>query len=336
MAVGSQSHALSERRAHVSALVSLVIPSYNRPTKLPLAVKSALYQSYENLEVIVHDNGSDVDPRDVLSLFKDSRLKIYRNETNLGVSTNFAMGLARSTGDYVGIVADDDFLAPDFVEKLAAPLDRYPDVAVSFSAFQCMVNGVPDEPLTGEKSRYFGLNSLQAGVHTDVEMLALVVRCISMVTGSLLRRTAAPWSEIPEMVGIGTDVYMMYLLARTKKHCFYTKERLAFVSYDEDTLTTKMTSTPQARINSAGGALRYWKLIHDDEALAYRDYYRIKMVHCTAIILLNLIKVGQWRGAMATLSKGAEIGMFTFGTMFKHLSYLYRLRQGGVIRRMMP
>ena len=65
-------------------LVTIVIPTFNRPDQLPGAVKSVLGQTYGNIEVIIHDNGSDVDARDILSSVSDPRLKVFRNPTTHG------------------------------------------------------------------------------------------------------------------------------------------------------------------------------------------------------------------------------------------------------------
>jgi glycosyltransferase involved in cell wall biosynthesis len=92
----------------VDPLVTIVIPTFNRPDQLPGAVDSELGQTYGNIEVIIHDNGSDLEPRDILSPVSDPRLKVFRNPTNLGVAKNFSLGLAKATGGCVGILGDDE------------------------------------------------------------------------------------------------------------------------------------------------------------------------------------------------------------------------------------
>ena len=51
---------------HLDPLVTILIPTVNRPDQLPGAVESALGQTYKNLEIIVHDNASDADPTQIL------------------------------------------------------------------------------------------------------------------------------------------------------------------------------------------------------------------------------------------------------------------------------
>jgi glycosyltransferase involved in cell wall biosynthesis len=320
----------------VGPLVTIVIPTFNRPDQLPGAVESALGQTYGNIEVIVHDNGSDVDPRDILSSVSDPRLKIFRNSTNLGVAKNFSLGLAKATGDYVGILGDDDRLEPDFVAKLVRPLEEHPEVIVSFSSHCAMRDGIPDEELTIGLARYFGLTALEPGLHPDAEMLALVIRAIPMVTGSLLRASAAPWSSIPEVFGIGTDIYMMYLVARSKVSCYFVKERLVRINYAGNTLTTKMKSSPEARVSTARGAMHYWTLIHGDTTLNYRSYYRLKMTHAAVMVIYYLTKQKKWREALTELRSSISRGLFMPSALMEHLSYQRKLRDAGVTRKFMP
>ena len=317
-------------------LVTIVIPTFNRPDQLSGAVESALGQTYANMEVIVHDNGSDVDPRESLSSVLDSRLKVFRNPTNLGVARNFALGLAKATGDYVGILGDDDRLEPEFVAKLVRPLEQNPEVIAAFSSHCAMSDGVPDEELTERVAQYFGLGALEPGLHPDAEMIALVIRAIPIVTGSLLRTSAAPWSSIPEVFGVGTDVYMMYLAARTKMSCYFVKERLVRVNYASNTLTAKMKSSPAERVSAAQGSKHYWTLFHGDTMLKYRGYYRLKMTHAAIIVIYYLMKQKKWLEAMAELRNGVSSGLFMPNALMEHLSYQRKLRDAGVNRRLMP
>jgi glycosyltransferase involved in cell wall biosynthesis len=320
----------------VDPLVTIVIPTFNRPDQLSGAVESALGQTYANMEVIVHDNGSDVDPRESLSSILDSRLKVFRNPTNLGVARNFSLGLAKANGDYVGILGDDDRLEPEFVAKLVGPLEQHPEVIAAFSSHCAMSDGIPDEELTNRLSRFFGLGALESGLHSDAEMLALVIRAIPMVTGSLLRTSAAPWSSIPEVYGIGTDVYMMYLVARSKMSCYFVKERLVRVNYAGNTLTTKMKSSHEARVSAAQGAMHYWTLIHGDTTLNYRSYYRLKMTHAAIMVIYYLMKQKKWLEALTELGRGISSGLFMPNVVMEHLSYQRKLRDAGVHRRFMP
>jgi glycosyltransferase involved in cell wall biosynthesis len=100
--------------------VSVVISTYNRRRMLTKALRSALGQTGVDHEVIVVDNGSTDDTRQLLAGWEDPRLRVIRNEESLGSIGGRNTGLAAATGEWVGMLDDDDLWAPG---KLEAQLD---------------------------------------------------------------------------------------------------------------------------------------------------------------------------------------------------------------------
>lgn len=104
----------------VKKLVTIAIPAY-KTTFLAEAIKSALSQTYTNLEVIVVDDKSPNDVKSVVDKFEDARLKYFRNETNLGANDpacNWNRCLKHAKGDFFSLLCDDDVYMPTFVEKM--------------------------------------------------------------------------------------------------------------------------------------------------------------------------------------------------------------------------
>jgi glycosyltransferase involved in cell wall biosynthesis len=99
--------------------ISVVISTYNRSHMLAAALRSALRQREVDLEVLVIDNGSTDNTRDLLRDWNDPRLRVLRNEVSLGSVGGRNTGLEAARGDWVGILDDDDLWAPD---KLRAQL----------------------------------------------------------------------------------------------------------------------------------------------------------------------------------------------------------------------
>ncbi len=92
---------------------SIVIPTFNRSNYLKLSLHSALRQKNILLEVIISDNGSTDDTEEVVKCFKDKRIKYYKNKQNLGYALNLKKCLEYSSGKYIFILADDDFILGD-------------------------------------------------------------------------------------------------------------------------------------------------------------------------------------------------------------------------------
>jgi hypothetical protein len=100
----------------MNPFVTIGIPTYNRAGFLKDSLGSALSQTYSNIEVVVVDNASTDDTKDVVESFDDCRIKYFRNEKNIGGSANFERCLNLSTGEYFSWLQDDDVLFNDFVE----------------------------------------------------------------------------------------------------------------------------------------------------------------------------------------------------------------------------
>ncbi|NBC25933.1 MAG: glycosyltransferase [Bacteroidetes bacterium] len=95
-------------------LVSIVIPTYNRPEHLERALESALRQTYENLEIIVVDDGSELN----LKLFEKTypSVRFLKNKTNRGPCYSRNRGLKASNGEYINFLDDDDELYPNKIK----------------------------------------------------------------------------------------------------------------------------------------------------------------------------------------------------------------------------
>lgn len=99
--------------------ISLVVPAYNMAQWLPRTLESLLSQSYENLEIIVVNDGSKDDTRAVLDAFaaREPKIKAIHKE-NGGVTSARLAGIAAATGDWIGFVDGDDTVEPDMFAHL--------------------------------------------------------------------------------------------------------------------------------------------------------------------------------------------------------------------------
>lgn len=116
----------------VNFIFSILIPSYKKKY-FDDCLKSILYQTYQNYEVIIVDDASPEDLKSVADSFQDDRIRYYRNERNCGalnVVDNWNICLGYATGDYVICMGDDDKLLPNALEEYAKLIKKYPNVDV--------------------------------------------------------------------------------------------------------------------------------------------------------------------------------------------------------------
>lgn len=101
------------------ALVSILIPVYNRQDIIIDSLKSASNQTYKNIEIIVVDNCSTDDTLKICNEYAkvDERVKVYKNDENIGPVKNWIKCVENSNGEYVKILWSDDWMDNDYIEE---------------------------------------------------------------------------------------------------------------------------------------------------------------------------------------------------------------------------
>ncbi|HQQ67063.1 MAG TPA: glycosyltransferase family 2 protein [Thermotogota bacterium] len=116
--------------------VSILIPVYDRKELIGETVDSALAQTYSDFEVVISDNCSTDGTWEVLQTYaeKDDRVKVFRNERNIGPVRNWKRCIDEARGEYGKILWSDDLIAPNFLEKTLPYLDSDPGAGFVFTA----------------------------------------------------------------------------------------------------------------------------------------------------------------------------------------------------------
>lgn len=123
-------------------LVSVVIPTCNRPQLLRRAVSSVLAQTYRELECIVVDDASAGDTAAVLAAFDDKRIVFLRNEQNRGAPASRNRGIAAARGEFVALLDDDDEWFPEKIEKQVAIFEHAAGlIGVVYCGFEFVAAG---------------------------------------------------------------------------------------------------------------------------------------------------------------------------------------------------
>lgn len=102
-------------------LVSVVILTYNSQSTVVEALDSVLSQTYGNIEIIVSDDASIDSTLDIVkkwkALNKITNIKIVSSNTNLGIPHNCNQGIMTASGKYIKLIAGDDILKPNAIER---------------------------------------------------------------------------------------------------------------------------------------------------------------------------------------------------------------------------
>ena len=108
-------------------LVTVGIPTYNRPDTLPRTLRAILQQTHTNIEVVISNNHSTIPlVEQVIKEFQanDNRIKYYFQEQPLRVIDNFSFVLNKANGDYFFWLADDDWVDNNYVEECLKALEN--------------------------------------------------------------------------------------------------------------------------------------------------------------------------------------------------------------------
>ena len=99
---------------------SLIIPTRERADTLRSCIKTAVMQTYGNLEIIISDNFSQDHTKTCVESFQDKRIRYINTRKRVSMTENWEFALSHATGDWVTILGDDDGLMPGCFESINA------------------------------------------------------------------------------------------------------------------------------------------------------------------------------------------------------------------------
>ncbi len=165
----------------MNPLVSVGLPTYNRPERLRKALDCLINQTYINLEIIVsNDHSPNVDTYRILdeSSKKDPRIKVYTQSRNLGIYANFYFVLQKATGKYFMYAQEDDLWEPDFISSMVEQLENHPELVIAMSA----TKRIDDD------GKYFDTTRLKGRSGLQLALFALYNEPLSFLYMGLFRR----------------------------------------------------------------------------------------------------------------------------------------------------
>lgn len=227
-------------------LVSIVVPIYKTEKYLEQCIKSIVNQTYQNLEIILVDDGSPDSCPQICDAWaeKDHRIRVIHKK-NGGLSTARNMGIEEARGEYICFFDSDDFIAPHAIEhSYSAAKMECADVAVfGFSSVDNDGKKLKEYIPKPEKLIYEGeeiqtvfLPELlgadsKTGRNSDLWMSA----CMCLLSAKLIEQTAVRFSSEREI--ISEDVFFLLGLYRYVNKTVVLKEALYFYRENQQSIT---------------------------------------------------------------------------------------------------
>lgn len=284
---------MAENYQQNQPLVSIITPTYNRPEYLKAALRSAVQQTYQNIEIIVSDNCSPQNPQPIIESFEDSRIRFFRNESNLGMFANTMNAFKKARGKYVASLLDDDIWEKDFLAKLVPALEANSNLALAFCDHYIIKgDGSIDIAATQQCSDFYKRANLEEGIYEPFYKLSLIDRAVSTATAAVIRRDIIDWDSIPSEVGGSWDIYLNYLSCRSGLGAYYCPAKLT--KYREHEQTETMQSGKrnfQAKIRKAKADLFCYEQFMKDRRLEeFHPYFQKKWGHICTNLGIGLMR----------------------------------------------
>jgi glycosyltransferase involved in cell wall biosynthesis len=168
-----------------SPKVSVIIPTYNCARYIVQTVESVFAQTYADFELIVIDDGSTDNTRDLLAPYIAANRLIYLHQQNAGESVARNNGIRHAHGEYIAFLDSDDWWTPDKLALQVPALDAAPQAVMAYTYSFAVDND-------GQPIRFRGGNRMswgQPGLHEMFE--TLVVGNVIANPNTVLARTAA-------------------------------------------------------------------------------------------------------------------------------------------------
>lgn len=261
-------------------LVSIIIPVYNGADYVEEAIRSALNQTYENIEIIVVNDGSKDDTEKVCNKFKD-KIRYFKKE-NGGVSTALNLGIEKMKGKYFSWLSHDDLYLPDKIEKQINYIEYMNDERTILYSDYLLINEKNDIIGVGKKNHDELLNkpeySLLMGSVNGITLLIPKIAFDEIGKFDVALRCTQDYDMWLKMSSTFRFVHMDEILSCTRIHSNQDSKVSPNVVKEGNVLWKRLINnvTPQRRIELEGSEYNFFlkirKILLDSPYAETVDY----------------------------------------------------------------
>lgn len=236
-------------------LISVIVPVYKVERFLDRCVESLIRQTYDNLEIILVDDGSPDCCPEMCDAWaeKDGRVKVIHKE-NGGLSDARNRGVSAASGEYISFVDSDDYVSPDYAKRLLSLL-RETGADISCVSIRSVYDGNEDFSQQPEELiRVFDRQQTYAALRLEFYM-PLVAACGKLIPAELVRANPFPVGRLHEDEAV------------TYKY-FYNAEKVALTSLE---LYAYYQNGGSITHNKTAGNMKAALLAYEEQCLYFRE-----------------------------------------------------------------
>lgn len=164
--------------------VSVLMTSYNRERYIGAAIESVLSSSFADFELIISDDRSSDNTVEISNSYarKDSRVKVFVNDNNVGDYKNRNLAASRACGKYLKYVDADDLIYPRGLEIMVEMMERFPDAGWGLCSLEQDENNI--FPFVLSKDEIYRYAYLGPGLFHKAPLSSIIKReCFSAIGG---------------------------------------------------------------------------------------------------------------------------------------------------------
>lgn len=309
-------------------LLSVIVPIYGVETYLEECIRSILVQTYRNLKIILVDDGAKGLEPEICDQYAsvDDRIQVIHKE-NEGLVAARKSGLEKAVGDYVTFVDGDDYLHPDYYERMMQVVQKEePDlVAVSITKVyedgkeEAVIQPLSDGIYEGDRLEelYHNMNCVGNNFY---EPGLFPSTCLKIYRRDMLKEIL---SAVPNTIRMGEDAAITYpYLLNSKKVVLLSSVRGYYYRMVQGSMTTKA----DASLFTSSGALYghlfpYYLKSMDAGVMQQLEYYRAYLMYLAINYWMAGVKPSGVHKKCVEMRKLAE------GTeLFSNLDRMFELK----------
>ena len=258
-------------------LVSVVVPVYNGAKYIHECLESIEKQTFRNFECIINDNKSTDNTLEIARSFaaRDQRFRVFENDSFLNQTENWNFSLTRVPEEsvYIKIVPADDWLFPEYLEKMVDVMEKYPDAGIC-SSYRLDETRVLCDGLDYYKGPVFpGRDILFRQLLQDIEVTGSIHTV--MYRAEVLRKLPG-YPDIFDVTGYHIDTFLAYEVLNISSLAF-AYQVLSFTRRHNETYTSQISEKFRTRYYFVEGSLfRYLREFPSLEA--YYKFHRLGYV----------------------------------------------------------
>ena len=217
-------------------LISIIVPVYNSAKYLPKCLDSIISQTYQNLEIILVNDGSTDNSERIINTYakKDSRIKTI-TQKNQGLSGARNTGIKKATGKYLTFIDSDDYIKPKMLEHFVSAINKTSADIVCCSFQEIYPNAKTTNFNRGHKEQVF---TAESALHAMLQENGFMVSTtMKLFPASFFKTIKFPTGMLHEDVGTTYKLIM-----KASKITFIPYEDYVYVHHNDSIINTSFNN----------------------------------------------------------------------------------------------